>query len=151
MEMSLLNKVMSVLGLTEEEVQNQERGNDMIDELEPHQVGTRKGATVVNLHTQKQIKVVLCEAKTFDEAQTIADQLRSRRPVVVNLQGAPYETALRILDFISGTIYALSGRMEKLGQHVFLCAPDNIEIQGTISEWMQTHQVDEEIPKQSGR
>jgi cell division inhibitor SepF len=104
-------------------------------------VVNNKKATVVSLHTQKQVKVVLCEPQSYEEAASIADHIRNRRPVIVNLHKSPFDQAVRIIDFLSGTTYALSGSMQKLGQQIFLCAPENVDIQGSISEFLASQQA----------
>jgi cell division inhibitor SepF len=80
---------------------------------------------------------VLSEPRTYDDAQEIADNLRNRRPVVINLQRARPDQAMRIVDFLSGTVYALSGSISKIGPSIFLCTPDSVEIQGTIKELVE--------------
>ncbi len=89
---------------------------------------------MVSIHSQKNVKVILHEPRSYDEAQEIADHLRSHRTVVVNLQRVRTDQALRIIDFLSGTVYALSGSISKVGGNIFLCTPDTVEISGTISE-----------------
>lgn len=79
-------------------------------------------------------KVVLCEPRTYDEAQEIADNVINRRAVVINLERVDHEQSKRIVDFLSGTVYAVNGDIQKLGSQTFLCTPDNIEVSGTISE-----------------
>jgi cell division inhibitor SepF len=76
----------------------------------------------------------LNEPRTYEETQDIADHLRSRRPVVVNLHRVRSDQALRIVDFLSGTVYALNGSISKIGPNIFLCTPDSVEIQGSITE-----------------
>lgn len=93
------------------------------------------GGNVVSLHTQKNTRMVLCEPKSYDEAQGIADEIRNRRSVVVNLQRVQSDLGLRIVDFLSGTVYALSGSISKLGPNIYLCAPENVEVQGSITEF----------------
>lgn len=88
---------------------------------------------VVSLHSQKNVRVVLAEPRMYDEAQEIADNLKNHRPTVVNLQRVPKDQAIRIVDFLSGTVYALGGNIHKLGSHIFFCTPSNVDIQGTIS------------------
>ncbi len=94
----------------------------------------QKGTNVVSIHSQKNVKVVLYEPRSYDEAQEIADHIRSHRTVVVNLQRIRKDQALRIIDFLSGTVYALSGGISKVGNNIFLCTPDTVEIQGSITE-----------------
>jgi len=62
--------------------------------------------------------------------------LKSRRTVVLNLQRVRREHAIRIVDFLSGTVYALGGNISKLGPDIFLCTPDSVEVSGTITELM---------------
>ncbi|SDY75499.1 cell division inhibitor SepF [Evansella caseinilytica] len=85
---------------------------------------------------QNQAKVILTEPHSYDEAQEIADHLKNRKSVVINLQRLPHEQAKRIVDFISGTVYAIGGNIQKLGTNIFLCTPDNVDVSGTISEML---------------
>lgn len=83
---------------------------------------------------QPQTKVILSEPYNFDEVQQIADHLKNRKCVVINLQRLPRDEAKQIVDFMSGTVYALGGGIQKLGHNIFLCTPDNVEVSGSISE-----------------
>jgi cell division inhibitor SepF len=98
----------------------------------------KKGkANVVSLQSiQQQVKVVLVEPRVYAEAQDISDQLKNRRAVVMNLQRIPHDQAKRIVDFLSGTVYAIGGDIQKLGPNTFLCTPENVDVSGTISEMM---------------
>jgi len=87
----------------------------------------RKG-NLVSIHSAKTIKVVVCEPADFDEVKAIADNLKNRRQVVINLERTPPESRQRIIDFVSGTTYALDGHIQKIGDHIFLFAPSNVEI-----------------------
>lgn len=145
-------KVMQFLGLSDEEAAREPKREDAREELPEGAAPLQRKAPVVSLHTQKQVKVMLCEPQSFDEAQAIADHLRTRRPVVLNLHKAQFDHALRIVDFISGTIYALGGRMEKIGHQIFLCAPDNVEVQGAISDMLtQQPELHNTVPKSQMR
>ena len=79
-------------------------------------------------------KLVLLEPRAFSEAQQIADQLKSRNTVVVNLKRVTPDQAKRIVDFLSGTIYAIGGDLQKLGGGIFLCTPKNVNVEGQISD-----------------
>ena len=74
------------------------------------------------------MKVVIIEPKTFDDAQQVANCLREKRPVVLNFEKTERDVARRILDFISGTIYAIQGAVSRVGNNVFLCAPSNVNV-----------------------
>jgi len=78
-------------------------------------------------------KVVLCEPKSYSEVQEIADHIINRKSVVINLERVDYDQAKRVVDFLSGTVYALNGDIQKLGSHNFLCTPDNVEVSGSIT------------------
>ena len=79
-------------------------------------------------------KMVLLEPRAYSESQQIADHLKSRNTVVVNLKRVTSDQAKRIVDFLSGTIYALGGDLQKIGGGIFLCTPNNVNIQGKITE-----------------
>ncbi|ANY72134.1 MULTISPECIES: cell division protein SepF [Paenibacillus] len=136
--MGVMNRFMNFLGLQdEEEVVEREVLAAQDEPVEPtpfEQRKSQKGGNIVSIHSQKNVKVVLVEPRSYDEAQEIADHLRSFRTVVVNLQRVRNDQALRIIDFLSGTVYALSGGISKVGGNIFLCTPDTVEIQGSISE-----------------
>lgn len=72
--------------------------------------------------------ISVVEPDSFKEAQEIGDRLKQGIPVVVNLAGANAETAKRILDFASGSTYALGGHMERVGDRVFLLTPADVEV-----------------------
>lgn len=141
--MGVMNRFMNYLGLQEEEeVVEREVLSSQEDQVETpfdHRKN-QKGSNIVSIHSQKNVKVVLAEPRSYDEAQEIADHLRSYRSVVVNLQRVRNDQALRIIDFLSGTVYALSGGISKVGSNIFLCTPDTVEIQGTISEILSDDQ-----------
>ena len=79
-------------------------------------------------------KMILLEPRAFSESQQIADHLKMRNTVVVNLKRVTQEQAKRIVDFLSGTLYAIGGDLQKLGPGIFLCTPKNINVQGKMSE-----------------
>ena len=79
-------------------------------------------------------KMILLEPRAYSESQQIADHLKNRNSVVVNLKRVTQEQAKRIVDFLSGTLYAIGGDLQKLGPGIFLCTPKNINVQGKMSE-----------------
>ncbi len=87
---------------------------------------------VVRFHNKtkagNQLKVMVIEPTSFDDAQQVADHIRNHKPVVVNFENTNGDIAKRIIDFISGTTYALSGDIKKVGKNVFMCAPDNVSV-----------------------
>ena len=79
-------------------------------------------------------KMILVEPRAYSESQQIADHLKARNSVVVNFKRVTSDQAKRIIDFLSGTLYAISGDLQKIGEGIYLCTPKNIDVQGEISE-----------------
>ena len=79
-------------------------------------------------------KMLLLEPRAYSESQPIADYLKGRNAVVVNLKRVTPDQAKRIVDFLSGTLYAIGGGLEKLGGGVFLCTPNNVNVEGKITD-----------------
>ena len=79
-------------------------------------------------------KMILLEPRAYSESQQIADYLKRRNTVVVNLKRVTPEQAKRIVDFLSGTIYAIGGEIQKIGGGIFLCTPNNINVEGKITD-----------------
>ena len=78
--------------------------------------------------------MILLEPRAFSESQQIADYLKKRNTVVVNLKRVTPEQGKRIIDFVSGTLYAIGGDLQKLGSGIFLCTPKNINVQGKMTD-----------------
>ena len=79
-------------------------------------------------------KMILLEPRAYSESQQIADHLKSRNSVVVNLKRVTSDQAKRIIDFLSGCVYAIGGTMQKIGVGIYLCTPKNVNVQGKISD-----------------
>ena len=79
-------------------------------------------------------KMILLEPRAYSESQQIADHLKNRNSVVVNLKRVTSDQAKRIIDFLSGCIYAIGGSMQKIGVGIYLCTPKNVNVQGKITE-----------------
>ena len=136
-EMGVISKLMNYLGLNDEEAAAEKQQYEDSYEPESNIQDSRKNkGNVVSIHTQKNTKVVLSEPRSYDETQEVADHLRSRRPVIVNLHRVRTDQAVRIVDFLSGTVYALNGNIVKIGPNIFFCTPESVEIQGSITEML---------------
>ncbi|GGA97507.1 cell division protein SepF [Macrococcus hajekii] len=88
-------------------------------------------------------KVCLFEPRVFSDTQDIADELKNRRATLVNLQRIDKISAKRIIDFLSGTVYAIGGDIQRIGQDIFLCTPDNVEVAGSITEMLEAPEENE--------
>ena len=88
----------------------------------------QKGTTV-NTHP---FKMVVLEPKGFEEAPKLVDNLKSRKPVIVNLERLESDTARKIFDFLSGATYALNGNVQKVANNIFVFAPENVDINSSV-------------------
>ncbi len=77
-----------------------------------------------------EFKLLLINPKTFQDCPKLVDSLKSRRPVIVNLEQLETEVARQIFDFLSGATYALSGNVQKISSNIFVFAPPNVDIAG---------------------
>ena len=95
---------------------------------------TSKKPKVVNIAATTQLKVVVVSIEEFDEAREVADHLRSKKPVVINLEKLDKDVARRVVDFISGGVYALGGSIQKVSGGIFLIAPYNVDIMSDVRD-----------------
>lgn len=109
---------------------NRKQQMPVTEELKPTKVVSLQSA-------QKSSRVFLVEPRVYAEAQDIAEQLKNKRAVVVNLQRIDRDQGIRIVDFLSGTVYALGGDIQRIGTDIFLCVPDNVEVDGAISDYFE--------------
>ncbi|HHT65602.1 MAG: cell division protein SepF [Caldicoprobacterales bacterium] len=137
-----MNKFLNFIGL--EENVSEEPMDEMTEEsaskpgreelIEPtFQTKNRKGK-IVNIHQSTYVKVVVYQALTYDDTQAIIDNLKSRKPVIVNLDSLEQDLAQRVLDFMSGAVYALDGTIQKVSRSIFVLVPSNVDIVGNIPE-----------------
>ncbi len=94
-------------------------------------------------------KMMLLEPRAYSESQQIADYLKNRSAVVVNLKRVTPDQAKRIVDFLYGTIYAIGGDLQKLGGGIFLCTPNNVNVEGTISEDNSNNKINSRSKKET--
>ena len=89
---------------------------------------------VVNINTTATLDVVIVSPESFDEAQDIADNIKSKRPCVMNLEMVDKAVARRIVDFLSGAVYAADGNIQKVSNGIFLITPYNVNIMGDFRD-----------------
>ena len=94
---------------------------------------------VVNIHATTQLKVVVLQPTTYNDATEIAGHLKEKKPVVVNLEKLDKDTARKIVDFLSGAVYALDGSMQKVSNGILLLVPYTMGIMGDFSDEIKTH------------
>ena len=87
---------------------------------------------MVNIHTTTQLQVVLVKPDRFEAAPEIADHLREKRTVVLNLESVGKDVARRLLDFVSGVAYASEGKIKKVAIGTYIVTPFNVDILGDL-------------------
>ena len=86
---------------------------------------------VLNMSSGKQ-EVVLFHAKTFDDAARAADELRKRKAIILNMENVDKALTRRVVDFLSGSVYALDGSVKKIAQSTYLFCPHNMDVVGDL-------------------
>ncbi|MCL0067920.1 cell division protein SepF, partial [Peptococcaceae bacterium] len=83
---------------------------------------------VVSFNAKKQSRVVIAEPSSYEQVQQIAENLKEHHTVIVNLENADAVVSQQIVDFLGGAVYALNGKMKKIGRGIFLFTPDNVDL-----------------------
>ena len=99
----------------------------------------RRNNKVVNIHTTTQLQVVLVKPDRFENAAEIADHLREKRTVVLNLESTNKEIARRLLDFLSGVAYANEGKIKKVAISTYIITPYNVDILGDLIDELENN------------
>lgn len=94
---------------------------------------------VVNINTTTQLQVVLVKPENFQEASTIADHLRDKRTVVLNLESTNKDVARRMVDFLSGACYTLEGKIKKVAVATYIITPYNVDILGDLIDELENN------------
>jgi len=108
-------------------------GNDDNDNNIDEEVYSKSDTAFKNVSIDSN-KMILFEPRAYSESQQIANYLKNKNAVIVNLKRVTPDQAKRIIDFLSGTLYAIEGGLEKLGGGIFLCTPNNVPVEGKITD-----------------
>lgn len=128
---NLMNKVWGFLGIEQEDNDEEYEVDNYVDEPEEEEEEEKKGLfgrKVVNMPQSNQIKMVISQPTTFEQSEEICQFLKERKSCIVNLEYVNKDVARRIVDFISGGVYALNGHIQKISNSIFLIAPANYDI-----------------------
>ena len=101
-------------------------------------IDSRRGK-VVNIHATTQLKVVLVKPERFEAASEIADHLKEKRTVVVNLESTHKDIARRLIDFLSGVAYAGEGKIKKVAANTYIITPYSVDIQGDLIDELESN------------
>ena len=134
---ALMNKVWDLFGMDSQEAEDYDDENiyeydeEENEEMEDKKIFGRKNRDKVVSMPQAQtnaIKMVISQPTTFEQSDEICSFLKEKKSVIVNLEYVNKDVARRIVDFISGGVYALDGYIQKISNSIFLIAPMNYEI-----------------------
>lgn len=122
-------------GVEEEEIEEEEELGSQFSAI-----NSTKGSKIVNIHTSSQMRVVIVEPKKYEEVTVIADHLKQRRAVIVNLEGLleDHETRKSIFNFMNGAVYVLEGSMQKVSKAIFILAPNNVDIDANMKKELES-------------
>jgi cell division inhibitor SepF len=139
MKNNLVSKFLNFVGVEEVDEYEQEAEEPQWEPEPPR----RKRSSIVNFPNSARggVRVVVMHPRTLEDGQSIADQIKSRRPVIVNLDQADERSGQRLLNFLSGVVYALDGSLRKVGEGIFLATPSNVEVAGEDyddGEWVRS-------------
>ena len=108
------------------------------DRSESRKVDDRRNK-VVNIHATAQLKVVLVKPERFENASEIADHLRDKRTVVLNLESTNKDIARRLVDFLSGVAYAGDGKIKKVAANTYIITPYSVDIMGDLIDELESN------------
>lgn len=140
----LLNKFLDYIGIEETEFEEEAYQDEYYEEeertdnvLSLSNRGKKRSANtasnVVSLPSAAQMKMIVYHPISYEDTQNIIDNLKSRKPVIVNMEELEIECAQRILDFMAGAVYALNGTIFKISRGIFVVAPTNYDVIGNAS------------------
>lgn len=101
-----------------------------VREPERYKQDIRSGERKFTVASTNAFKLILIEPRTFEECPKLVDSLKSKKPVIINLEKLETEIARKIFDFLSGATYALDGNVQKVANNIFIFAPANVDITG---------------------
>ena len=98
----------------------------------------KKNNKVVNIHATAQLQVVLVKPERFENAAEIADHLKDKRTVVINLESTNKDIARRLIDFLSGVAYAGEGKIKKIAANTYIITPYHVDIEGDLIDELES-------------
>ena len=136
-----MSKFLNFIGLEETEEEETLEGGEQIEQpkREPR-YRRRENALVGGGEAQPipqnmaSMKMIVYHPVCYDDAQTIVDNLKNRRPVIVNMEELDGTCAQRVLDFLLGAIYATNGTANKVSRGIFLFAPHDVAVEDTVED-----------------
>ena len=120
------------------EFDDEPQERDMFEDRRSSRIDDRRGK-VVNIHATTQLKVILVKPERFENASEIADQLKDKRTVVLNLESTNKDVARRLIDFLSGVAYAGEGKIKKVAANTYIITPYHVDIEGDLTDELENN------------
>ncbi len=139
--MGFVEKVLDFVGYNSSEYDDEYYENDSVNDYEEEQnvpeyeppIRSRRGK-IVTLNQNAPVNLVVVKPEVFDEARDAANHLKERKTIVMNLENVDLDVARRIVDFISGSVFALDANIRKVSNGIFVIAPNNVGIMGDFKD-----------------
>ena len=145
MSNNIVNKVKNFVGWEEEEddIEYEQGQSNMSHSQNFFQAASmrnnNKDNRIMNLSTvSNKLKVIVMQPENFEDAQEICDYLKEKKPTVINLENVEKENAQRVIDFLSGAVYALEGTIQKVASGIFIVAPHNIDVMNDLDDELKS-------------
>ena len=120
------------------EFDDEPQERDMFEDRRSSRIDDRRGK-VVNIHATTQLKVILVKPERFENASEIADQLKDKRTVVLNLESTNKDVARRLIDFLPGVAYAGEGKIKKVAANTYIITPYHVDIEGDLIDELENN------------
>jgi len=131
---AIVNKFLEVFGLPENDDEEEYMDDEEVEEgTDEPEVRSFFGKKIVNMPQTQQVRMVISQPTTFEQAEEICSYLKNRKSVIVNLEYVNKDVARRIVDVMSGAVHALDGHIQKISNSIFLIAPTYYEISTEIA------------------
>lgn len=144
MARGFFNRILDAVGLEEEEYEGEEmmeedegffEEEEAIEDQEDQRFSKRKQPKVVGLpNSATKMRMLVFQPSSYEEAECIIDNLKARKPVIMNLDDLEVELGQRILDFVGGAVYSLNGDIKKVARSIFVVAPSNVDVSQNVDD-----------------
>lgn len=121
-----------------DDFEQSDRKDSVFDDRKLSRIEDRRNK-VVNIHATTQLKVVLVKPERFENASEIADHLKDKRTVVLNLESTNKDVARRLIDFLSGVAYAGEGKIKKVAANTYIITPYHVDIEGDLIDELENN------------
>ncbi len=139
--MKIFDKMKDVIGLADyeedemyEDEYDQEDNDSSVKERSSYY---KRKNNIINVHSNIDMKLFICEPKRYEDCTRAVDELKNRKPVVLNLENMDTDIKKQIFEFIKGSVYALEASIQKVSREIFVIAPSNVQIDGQLKEKLE--------------